>query len=276
MSMKQLFLFLIPIILISAPLRMYSQKYELVWQDDFDYNGKPDPEKWNFEKGFVRNLEKQYYTSRRKNAIVQNGKLFLIARKEKYRNRNFQADSGNWRYNTRYSDYTSASVNTQKKFEFQYGRVDVRAQLPEGKGVWPAIWMLGADFDEVSWPNAGEIDIMEHVGKAPDEIHSTVHFPWDNYSGYDSHGAMKKIDNAAGEFHIYSMEWNEEKIDFLIDNEVFHSFQVSEAGEENNPFRKPFYLILNLALGGNWAGEVDPDIFPQHFVIDYIRVFKRK
>lgn len=255
---------------------MHAQNYELVWQDEFNYRGKPDPEKWNFENGFIRNLEKQYYTSRRKNAKVKNGKLFLTARKEKYRNRRFEADAENWRYNTHYSDYTSASITTQKKFEFQYGRVDVRAKLPHGKGVWPAIWMLGADFDEVSWPNAGEIDIMEHVGKAPDEIHSTVHFPWDNHNGYDSHGGIKKIENAAGKFHIYSVDWSEEKIDFLIDNEVFHSFQISEAGEENNPFRKPFYLIINLALGGNWAGEVDPGIFPQEFVIDYVRVFKRE
>lgn len=255
---------------------MHAQNYELFWQDEFNYKGKPDPEKWNFEKGFIRNLEKQYYTSRRRNAKVNYGKLILTAHKEKYRNRKYKADSDNWRNNTRYSEYTSASMNTKGKFEFQYGRVDVRAQLPRGHGVWPAIWMLGADFEKVDWPKSGEIDIMEHVGKAPDEIHATVHFPWDNDIGYNSQGTMEKINDAEGKFHIYSVDWNEEKIDFIIDNKVFHSFQISKAGEEDNPFRKPFYLIINLALGGNWAGKIDPEIFPQEFIIDYVRVFKRK
>ncbi len=255
---------------------MYSQNYELIWQDEFEYHGKPNTEKWNFEKGFIRNLEKQYYTTRRKNIRVKDGKLIITARKEKYRNRNYKADSPNWKYYTHFADFTSASINTKGKFEVRYGRIDVRAKLPEGDGVWPAIWMLGADFDEVGWPNTGEIDIMEHVGKVPDEIHGTVHFPSNNINGYDSQAAVKKIKNAAADFHIYSIDWNEEKIDFLIDNEVYHSFQISEAGAENNPFRKPFYLIINLALGGNWAGEIDPEIFPQQFVIDYVRVFRRK
>ncbi|AVR47470.1 glycosyl hydrolase [Christiangramia fulva] len=271
--MKRLSLFLLFSLFF---IGMYSQDYQLFWHDEFNYHGKPDKEKWNFEKGFIRNLEEQYYTSRRKNARVKDGRLFLTALKEKYRNRNFEAGASNWKYYTHFANYTSASINTKNKFEIKYGRIEVRAKLPAGKGVWPAIWMLGADFDEKGWPNTGEIDIMEHVGKAPDEIHATVHFPYNNSMGYDSKGTMKKINNPAEDFHVYSIDWDENKIDFLIDNEIYHSFRIADAGEENNPFRKPFYLIINLALGGNWAGEVDPEIFPQQFVIDYVRVFTKK
>ncbi len=251
-----------------------SQNYKLVWNEEFNYSGKPDPDKWNHETGFIRNLEEQIYTKRRKNVRVKNGKLELIARKENFKNKRYNPEVKNYRINTETSDYTSGSINTKEKFEFKYGRVEVRAKLPSGDGVWPAIWMLGVNFEEVEYPYAGEIDIMEHVGKNPNEIHATVHFPWDNAQGIKSHGGSKIIANPSEEFHVYSVNWTEDKIQFLIDNSLYHEFNTHLLNGKNNPFRKPFYLILNLALGGNWPGPVDPEIFPQKFIIDYVRVYK--
>ena len=135
--------------------------------------------------------------------------------------------------------------------------------------------MLGANFNEINYPNAGEIDIMEHVGKEPNEIHATVHFPAVNTNGIKSNGHINILDSPADHFHIYSMNWTTDKIEFLIDNKVYHSFNIDAAGTKNNPFRKPFYLVLNLALGGKWAGSVDADSLPQKFLIDYVRVFKQ-
>ncbi|MCB7480444.1 glycoside hydrolase family 16 protein [Christiangramia sediminis] len=251
-----------------------SQSYKLIWNDDFNNDGKPDSEKWNFETGFIRNLEEQIYTNRKKNVRINDGKLELIARKENFRNKKFDPSIQNYRFNTEYSAYTSGSIHTKDKFEFRYGRVEVRAKLPKGNGVWPAIWMLGANFYEIEYPNAGEIDIMEYVGKETGKIHATVHFPWDDAQGIKSDGGSELISDPSEKFHVYSMNWTSEKIEFLIDNSLFHTFNIDEAGDKNNPFRKPFYLILNLALGGNWAGEVDPEIFPQKFIVDYVRVYK--
>ncbi|MDR5590450.1 glycoside hydrolase family 16 protein [Christiangramia sp. SM2212] len=253
---------------------MKSQHYELIWHDDFNESGKPDPEKWNYETGFIRNLEEQIYTKRKKNVRIKNGKLELIARKENFKNKRYDPDVRNYRINTETAEYTSGSITTKDKFEFKYGRVEVRAKLPDGNGVWPAIWMLGANFEEIEYPYAGEIDIMEHVGKTPNEIHGTVHFPWDNAQGITSDGGTTEVASPSEEYHVYSVSWSSEKIEFLVDNSVYHTFEADKAGRKNNPFRKPFYLILNLALGGNWAGEIDTAIFPQKFLIDYVRVYK--
>ncbi len=273
-SMKKLLQYLTTPLLLLFFINMNSQAYKLIWNEEFNHSGKPDPEKWNFETGFIRNLEEQIYTKRRKNIRVRNEKLEIIARKENYKNKRFNPKIKNYRINTEMAEYTSASINTRGKFEFKYGRVEVRAKLPSGNGVWPAIWMLGANFEEIEYPYAGEIDIMEHVGKKANEVHATVHFPWDNAAGIKSNGGSIIIDNPSEEFHVYSVNWTSEKIEFLIDNSLYHSFDIDQAGNEQNPFRKPFYLILNLALGGNWAGPADPNIFPQKFVIDYVRVYK--
>ncbi|MBT8318715.1 MAG: glycoside hydrolase family 16 protein, partial [Gramella sp.] len=147
---------------------------------------------------------------------------------------------------------------------------------PKGKGLWPAIWMLGANFKDVEYPNAGEIDIMEHVGKEADKIFGTVHYPWKNDIGYKSSSGNTNLENPSKSFHLYSVIWTPEKIDFLVDKKVYHSFKIEKADPENNPFHKPFYLIINLAVGGNWPGEIAEDIFPQKFLVDYVRIYKLK
>ncbi len=255
--------------------KMTSQQYEMIWHDEFQNPGKPDPEKWSYETGFIRNLEEQIYTRRKKNIRIKNGILEIIARKERYKNKRYAPHIKNYRFNRASSEFTSGSIHTKNKFEFKYGRIEVRAKLPSGNGVWPAIWMLGANFDEVKYPRAGEIDLMEHVGISPGEVHATVHYPMENNQGITSNGGSQMVKSLSSEFHTYAMNWSTEKIEFLIDNEPYHSFVIDQAGTDNNPFRKPFYLILNLALGGNWAGKVDPDIFPQKFLIDYVRVYKQ-
>jgi len=271
---KSSLLFFIVLIQISfLSFSAKSQGFKIIWADEFNSEGKPSSQNWNYETGFIRNLEEQIYTKRKKNIRVNKGNLEIIALREKYRNRKYDLNIKNYRINTPYAEYTSASINTKDKFEFKYGRVEVRAKLPKGLGVWPAIWMLGANFDEIDYPKAGEIDIMEHVGKEPDKIHATVHYS--GSKGIKSDGGTQTISDLSKDFHVYSVSWSPEKIEFLIDNAVFHSFNIEEAGKENNPFRKPFYLIINLALGGNWAGKPNPDIFPQKFLIDYVRVYKK-
>ncbi|MFV8225666.1 glycoside hydrolase family 16 protein [Christiangramia aquimixticola] len=255
---------------------MISQNYELLWHDEFNTEGKPNPEFWNYETGFIRNLEKQIYTKRKRNVRVKDGKLEITARRETYYNKKFNSVIKNYRYNTQFANYTSGSIHTRGKIEITYGRIDISAKLPEGKGLWPAIWMLGANFKEVAYPNAGEIDIMEHVGKDSLIIHGTVHYPWDNNTGYKSSTASTSLENPSKQYHLYSAVWTPEKIDFLVDGKVYHSFKISEAKPENNPFHKPFYLIINLAVGGNWPGEIEKDIFPQKLFIDYVRVYKLK
>lgn len=254
---------------------MNSQGYQLIWHDEFDVTGKPDPKKWSYETGFVRNQEEQIYTSRKRNVRIRKGKLEITALKENYRNKNYNPAGDNYRINTPSASYTSASIHTGKKFEFQYGRVEVRAKLPKGMGVWAAIWMLGANFEQVPYPNAGEIDIMEHVGKTPQEIHATVHYPWKNEAGYQSSGKVITVEDPSENYHVYSVDWNKDRLVFYVDNQSFYTFDLLETDAENNPFHQPFYLILNLALGGTWPGEIDDTIFPQKFLIDYVRVYKK-
>tara|TARA_B100000953_G_scaffold250521_1_gene213139 strand:+ start:6294 stop:7082 length:789 start_codon:yes stop_codon:yes gene_type:complete len=253
---------------------MNAQKMQLVWQDEFDHSGKPDPKKWSYETGFIRNLEAQYYTSRKKNVRVRNGKLIITARNEYYQNPDYDPEIKDYRMNTPETNYTSGSIHTSGKFDFKYGRIDVRASLPKAAGSWPAIWMLGSNFEDVVYPEAGEIDIMEHVGKNQGEIHGSVHY------ANEENEIVSKTDttfvpNASEEFHVYSVDWNRDRIEFLVDNMVYHTFEISDAGSRNNPFRKPFFILINLALGGKWAGEIDDSKFPQKFLIDYVRVYQQ-
>lgn len=232
--------------------------YTLVWSDEFNVDGSPCPENWSYDIGTGENGwgngEAQYYTDREDNAIVENGVLKIIAKKEEYQG----------------STYTSARLKTQDIFEFQYGRVDVRAKLPEGGGTWPAIWMLGANFDTVGWPACGEIDIMEHVGNNPGTILGTVHYPGN--SGGAGPTGTTVIDDPST-FHLYSVEWDENAITFSVDGSPVGFFTV-----ENNstlPFNQDFFLILNTAMGGGLGGNIDSSFTESTMEIDFVRVFKK-
>ena len=235
-----------------------SQHKTLIWSEEFDQE-ELNGEYWNYELGDGcpdlcgwGNNEPQVYTS--KNHEIKDGQLVITIKKED-------------------STYTSTRITTEKKFEFQYGRVEARAKLPTGKGIWPAIWMLGSNHREVGWPMCGEIDILEYLGREPSMVFNSLHTQ-------DSHGntintKKSHIENIEEGFHTYVVDWSQKKIDFLVDEKLLYSFNPEERTEEVWPFDQPFYLILNSAIGGNFGGqEIDDSALPQEFVIDYIRVYK--
>ncbi|MBQ4914582.1 glycoside hydrolase family 16 protein [Maribacter sp. MMG018] len=254
-----------------------TKEYVLVWADEFDGTGKPDPLNWNYETGFIRNNEAQYYTNNPKNVRVEDGFLIIEAHKEQVKNEAFVAEEDkNWIKNTAFGEYTSASLTTKDLNEWKYGKVSVRAKLPEGTGTWPAIWMLGENWKEAGWPTCGEIDIMEHVGYEKDSIYGTVHTEAFNHIKGTEVGKAVFIENPYEDFHEYSIEWTPEKIDFILDGTVYHQFKNLNKTDAEWPFDQAFHLKLNLAIGGSWGGlkGIDESIFPQQMVIDYARVYQ--
>ncbi len=227
----------------------------LVWSDEFNTNGAPDPAKWGYNIGTGSsgwgNNELQYYTSRPENVIVQNGVLKINLIKENF--------SG--------SAYTSARLLSQGKFSFKYGTVEVRAKLPVGGGTWPAIWMLGNNINTAGWPACGEIDIMEHKGNDLNRIHGTLHYP--GRSGGNADGNTRVISNATTEFHIYKVEWTAAFIKISVDDQVIHTVANSSA----IPFNHEFFLLLNVAMGGTFGGAVDPNFTNATMEVDYVRVY---
>lgn len=238
------------------PLSLGAQ--ELLWSDEFD-GASLDTSVWNFALGDGcpalcgwGNNERQFYT--KSNHRLEEGKLIITARRDS-------------------SGYTSTRITTKGKREFQYGRIEARAKLPVGKGVWPAFWMLGSNISEAGWPRCGEIDILEYVGREPGQVFTSLHTA-------DSHGNTVNTQKTLFEgieegFHTYAAEWTAERIAFFVDGQLVYTFEPEQRTEEVWPFDQPFYLLLNLAIGGNFGGpEVDDGIFPQEFVIDYVRVYR--
>jgi beta-glucanase (GH16 family) len=248
---------------MSRPRVSFDEKWKLIWKDEFNYQGLPDDSKWSYETGFVRNREKQYYTkARAENARVEEGTLIIESLKEKYEK----------------ADYTSASLHTWHKAEWLYGRMEVRAKLPTGKGMWPAIWMLGTNRGEVGWPTCGEIDIMENVGFDPNVVHANVHTKAYNHTKGTNKGSHIRADEPYEQYHVYAIEWSEDRIDFFLDDRKYFTFENEGKGNDVWPFDKPHYLILNAAVGGTWGGRkgIDDSIFPQKYYIDYVRVLSKR
>ncbi|MED5309576.1 MAG: family 16 glycosylhydrolase, partial [Pseudomonadota bacterium] len=240
--------------------------YELVWADEFD-GSEINTDNWSFDVGGWGwgNNERQFHTSR--NAYVKDGMLVIRAQEEEY--------GGN--------PYTSSRLKTQGKQNFLYGRIDIRARLPEGQGMWPALWMLGSNFSEVSWPKSGEIDIMEMVGGSNREytVHGTAH--WNNgginadYSPAYYGGSKTKTDGKtlADQFHVFSIVWTRDSIIWYLDDVQYHIMALNNSADLA-PFRKEFFFIFNIAVGGNWPGYPDSTtVFPQRMVVDYVRVFQQ-
>lgn len=226
----------------------------LVWSDEFNTDGLPDPSKWGYDLGAGGwgNSEAEYYTNRKENASVSNGTLKIIAQKESYNG----------------SAYTSARLLTKDKYAFTFGKVEVKAKVPSGLGTWPAVWMLGSNIGSIGWPACGEIDIMEHRGSELNKIFGTLHYT--GRSGGNANGSTKEISNASTEFHIYALEWTPNSIKISVDNQVYHSVFNSSA----LPFNRDFFIIMNLAMGGNFAGPIDPSFTSATLEIDYIRVYR--
>ena len=214
---------------------------------------------WNHEtippnNGSWWNEEVQYYTDRRDNSIVEDGVLKIIAKKENYLSK----------------EYTSARMTTQSLFEFRYGRVEIRAKLPEGQGTWPALWFLGANIDTVGWPTCGEIDLMEHGDGEPGLVSSTVHRANVNGDNYYRRGDQV-IENESTEFHVYKMIWTSTSIQFFVDDVKHHDVTY----DPNTPFNKYFFIILNVAMGGTFTdNNIDPNFTSSAMEVDYIRVYQ--
>jgi beta-glucanase (GH16 family) len=234
-----------------------------IWADEFDGSSLNEIY-WNFQLGDGcpnlcgwGNNELEYY--RKENTIVKDGFLIIVAKSENFDTKN----------------YTSSRINTQNKFSMQYGRVDVRAALPKGQGIWPAIWMLGKNIGTTGWPACGEIDIMELVGgSGKDNVaHGTAH--WDNFGSYANYSGNYTL--ASGiyndAFHVFSIVWNAEKITWYVDDVQFHVIDITPAGLSE--FKAEYFFLINLAVGGNWPGSPNSTtIFPQYLIVDYIRVFQ--
>ena len=251
----------------------FDESFSLVWTDEFSYDGKLDSTKWHHQiippdNGSWFNGEQQHYTDRLDNSFVRDGNLTIRAVKESYD------------VNGSVKDYTSARLNS--KFAFKYGRVDIKAKLPSSAGTWPAFWTLGTNINEVGnyfgdsegsvgWPMCGEIDIMEQTGGNKSE--TLGHFHWGdvNNGNYGNYGNKTSIENVSDTYHIYSLIWNNSSMQILLDNKVF----LTMTNTQSVPFDNRHYILLNIAMGGNLGGTIDPKFTEDEMIVDYVRVFKK-
>jgi len=273
-NLNLLFLFIIPQLTFCShgqtgnnqSKKTQIDEYQLVWSDEFGYQGLPDSTKWSFDIegnawGWGNNELQNYTFKRKENAFADGDFLHIKAIKEKWEEKN----------------YTSARIITKEKGDWLYGKFEIRAKLPTGKGTWPAIWMLPRDSEYGDWPKSGEIDIMEHVGYIPDSIFASAHTESYNHKIGTNKTKSISIPDCEAEFHNYVVEWNENEYHVYVDSTLYFTFKNEGTGYKEWPYNKRFYLILNLAVGGFWGGAkgVDENIFPQEMIIDYVRVFQK-
>jgi beta-glucanase (GH16 family) len=273
----------VPLIVLSADRQPSSTKnYTLVWQDEFNGpNGSlPDRSKWTYDLGGGGwgNQELESYTNLAENAHIENGNLVITAREESYESDDHIA-----------REYTSARLKTQGLFSQTYGRFEARIKIPAGQGIWPAFWMLGNNIASAGWPKCGEIDIMENVGKEPGVVHGSLHGPLTTGAASDLTAAVKLVNGKdfAADFHIYAVEWDPGVVRFYVDSTLYSTFTQESAGSGSADsaairagswvFDHPFFLILNVAVGGSWPGPPDAtSSFPQTMLVDYVRVYTTK
>ncbi|HYH00845.1 MAG TPA: glycoside hydrolase family 16 protein [Terriglobales bacterium] len=246
--------------------------WTLVWNDEFEGadGSSPDSTKWTMETGTGSNgwgnNELETYTSRPENARQQGGSLVITAIKE-----TFTGTDGQTR------QYTSARLKTQNKFTQKYGRFEARIKVPSGQGLWPAFWMLGDDITTVSWPACGEIDIMENIGREPNIVHGSLHGP--GYSGGSPLTGSYTLPsgNFSDDFHVFSVEWEPNVVRFYVDGNLYQTRTPSDTNGNQWVFSHPFFMLLNVAVGGGWPGSPDQNTqFPQTMLVDYVRVYARK
>ena len=241
--------------------------WKLVWYEEFDYEGLPDPDKWGYEDfppGTVNDELQNYTGSREQNARVVGGILIIEARRDFYEG----------------YEYSSARLVTRTKGDWTYGRFEIRAKLPSGRGTWPAIWMMPTNnyYGNGGWPDNGEIDIMEHVGYDPGRVHASIHTHAYNWPAGTNKTASRYVSDAETAYHTYTLEWTTNQIDVYVDSTRYFTFENEGTGWETWPFNKNFFLILNIAIGGNWGGAqgVDNMIFPTRMEVDYVRVYEKE
>lgn len=251
-----------------TPVNKYSQKeqWKLVWHDEFNYKGLPDSSKWNFDTAGNAydwgNQEAQFYTDKDTSNAYVDGKSLTITALRK---------------NVGKKKYTSARLTSKNKGDWKYGKLEIRAKVPTGRGTWPAIWMLPTDEKFGGWPKSGEIDIMEYVGWNPDYLFGTVHTESFNHIKNTQRGDSVKVQGLDKAFHIFEVEWNQDSFKFEIDNKPFFTYKKEGNTSQEWPFDERFHLLLNLAIGGSWGGAkgIDDELFPHKFVIDYVRVYQK-
>ena len=246
---------------------------KLVWSDEFDRDGKPDPAKWTYETGFVRNRELQWYQA--ENARCEKGMLISEGRQERKKNPHFEAGSRDWTSNREYAEYTSASLTTRGNMSWRYGRFEMRGRIDTRPGLWPAFWSLGVDGP---WPNNGEIDIMEYYRDT-----LLANLIWAGTSGTSSFTKRKPIASFsdpewASKFHIWRMDWDENRIILSVDGEVLNDADLNQAANPDgkNGFRQAHSIILNLAIGGDAGGDPSATKFPARFEVDYVRIYQKQ
>lgn len=258
--------------------------YELVWSEEFNKDGDVDTTVWNFEEGFVRNHEDQWY--RQNNAFCKDGCLVIEAKRCDMLNPLYVEGARDWRAQRERVNYTSASINTRGKYSFLYGRLEVRAAIPVAGGAWPAIWTLGSGMP---WPSCGEIDVMEYyrVNGVPHILANAAwgddrpsHAVWNSKRIPFQH-FLDKDSQWADKFHVWRMDWDEKEIALYLDDELLNlipmeSVRNGRIGKELNPFNYPQYILLNLALGGDNGGTIDDDAFPMYYFVDYVRVYQKR
>lgn len=241
-------------------VKTYSFETTAAWADEFNTDGAPDASKWTYDTGGSGwgNHELEYYTSTTNNANISGGMLSITARKE----------------NVGGMNYSSARMVSKTPADLIYGRIEVRAKLPAGRGTWPAIWMLPNDYAYGSWPNSGEIDIMEHVGYDPANVHFSIHDQV-NYGGNSKTSTMK-IPTFSSDFHLYRADWTPDGMKGYYDDQLVFTYTNPNTGWQSWPFDKAFHMMLNLAVGGDWGGAqgVDDSIFPCTMQVDYVRYYK--
>jgi beta-glucanase (GH16 family) len=254
----------------ATSLQTASGSWTLTWSDEFNGpNGStPDPAKWTILTGGNGwgNNELEYYTARPENVHVEDGNLVITALKEDYTGTDGVSRG-----------YTSARMQTMGKFDQAYGRFESRIKIPYGQGIWPAFWMLGADMPTAHWPGAGEIDIMENIGREPGTVHGTIHGP--GYSGSKGIGAPYSLPSGrfADDYHIYAIEWEPNQIRFYVDDHLYETRTPADLPQGTKwVYDHPFFILLNCAIGGGWPGNPDAtSMFPQKMLVDYVRVYKR-
>lgn len=260
------------LVMPTVGLQAQITEWELVWSDEFDYTGVPDPQKWSFDTSgnnwnWGNDEAQNYTTSKDGNAWVEDGKLVIEARKEDY----YWAGDGETK------NYTSARLITRYKGDWLYGKIEVRAKLPRGVGIWPAIWMMPTDDVYGGWPKSGEIDIMEYVGFDKGNVHANVHHTSTNPDKRsEGQGATKSVYSPYSVYHTYGLIWTEDKMEFQVNGNTYMTYKNEGKGHITWPFDQRFHLILNVAVGGTWGGQqgIDDAIFPQKMLVDYVRVYK--
>jgi beta-glucanase (GH16 family) len=247
--------------------------YKLVWSDEFNTDGTPNSKNWNYEKGFVRNSELQWYQSN--NATVKDGVLIIEGRKEKVTNPNYSASGSDWKTTRQYAEYTSSSMSTSGLQTWQYGRFEMRARIPTSAGMWPAWWALGVSGE---WPSSGEIDMMEfYKGNVLANVACGTSTRWSAKWDSSTKAISSLGNNWSSRFHIWRMDWDDQAINLYLDDTLMNGVSLSSMlnSDGTSPFKQKVYMILNLAIGGDNGGDPSSTTFPVQFEVDYVRVFQK-